>query len=68
MFTLETKRITWWVLLTSDVNIGIYCIKRVTLCVCKVFVCVYFIFDTLASSFQIKELKNTGGANIAEYT
>ena len=49
LFTLETIRITQWVLLTSDVNIEIFCIKWVALCVSKVFAVVYFIFDTFAS-------------------
>ena len=37
LFTLETIRISRWVLLTSDVNIGTFCIKQLTLCVSEVF-------------------------------
>ena len=45
-------RISRWVLLTSDVNIGTFCIKQLTLCVSEVFFFVYFVFDTFAPYFK----------------
>ena len=67
LFTLETIRMSRWVLLTSDVNIGTFCIKQLTLCKWGLLFCIFH-FRYICSSFQIKELKNTGGANIAECT
>ena len=52
LFTLETIRISQWVLLNSDVNIGTFRIKQLTLCVSEVFFFVYFIFDTFAPHFR----------------